>query len=166
MGDCSKFLSTLFGTGPQACHRHPDDGPAVGNHPWASAYALVPHCRQPAGATSKTCLPFIARITYLSTSHYTYKLLMGSQFEPEDAYPCGEFLCLVRDYPGIKKAGLDRAGCLGYRIGDKCLLGIGSLPIIVLMRTGMTKRRKPKCFFFPTRSGIPSSSTHDPSSNL
>ncbi|KAI6705876.1 hypothetical protein NL676_008838 [Syzygium grande] len=115
MGDCSKFLSTLFGTGPQACHRH---------QRWTILGPVLALCS------------------------------------------CSSLPAASRDYPGIKKAGLDRAGCLGYRIGDKCLLGIGSLPIIVLMRTGMTKRRKPKCFFFPTRSGIPSSSTHDPSSNL
>ncbi|KAI6706424.1 hypothetical protein NL676_009386 [Syzygium grande] len=62
----------------------------------------------PTGTTSKRAsLHCLDQIRYLSISHYTYKLLMGSQFKPEDAYPCGESSCLVRDRPGIKKVGLD-----------------------------------------------------------
>ncbi|KAI6706423.1 hypothetical protein NL676_009385 [Syzygium grande] len=86
-------------------------------------------------------------IRYLSISHYTYKLLMGSQFKPEDAYPCGESSCLVRDCPGIKKAGLD-----GHVVSEIALeikfVWYRVIAYIVLMRIGMTKRRKLQALFF------------------
>ncbi|PKI63958.1 hypothetical protein CRG98_015634, partial [Punica granatum] len=52
--------------------------------------------------------PFIAWIRYISISHYTYKLLLGSQFRPNETYPCGARRdCLVGEFPSIKKVGLD-----------------------------------------------------------
>ncbi|KAJ7948613.1 ABC transporter G family member 9 [Quillaja saponaria] len=43
--------------------------------------------------------------------HYTYKLLMGSQYSAQDFYPCtttnvSQF-CPVAEYPAIKQVGLD-----------------------------------------------------------
>ncbi|KAI6668694.1 hypothetical protein NL676_007280 [Syzygium grande] len=100
----------------------------------------------------KNMPPFIAWIRYLSISHYTYKLLMGSQFKPEDAYPCGESSCLVRDSPGIKKVGLD-----GHVVSEIALeitfVWYRLIAYIVLMRIGMTKRRKSQAFFFPNSIG-------------
>ncbi|KAK9269734.1 hypothetical protein L1049_001512 [Liquidambar formosana] len=52
--------------------------------------------------------PFISWIKYVSISHYTYKLLMGSQYKPNDTYPCGtNGFCLVGEFPAIKAVGLD-----------------------------------------------------------
>ena len=45
---------------------------------------------------------FIAWIKYLSISYYTYQLLVGSQYESTDTYPCSEGQCLVTKFPSIK----------------------------------------------------------------
>ncbi|KAJ0578606.1 putative ABC transporter, AAA+ ATPase domain, ABC-2 type transporter [Helianthus annuus] len=50
---------------------------------------------------------FISWIKYVSISLYTYKLLLGSQYEHDQTYRCGNQTCLVADYPAIKNIGLD-----------------------------------------------------------
>ncbi|XP_030522503.1 ABC transporter G family member 9 [Rhodamnia argentea] len=85
--------------------------------------------------------PFIGWIKYLSVSHYTYKLLMGSQYKPDDTYPCGGSSCLVGDYPGIKKVGLDGQAVSAIALGIM-FVGYRLLAYVALMRIGMTKKRK------------------------
>ncbi|MFS7940528.1 putative ABC transporter, AAA+ ATPase domain, ABC-2 type transporter [Helianthus anomalus] len=50
---------------------------------------------------------FISWIKYVSISLYTYKLFLGSQYEHDQTYRCGNQTCLVADYPTIKNIGLD-----------------------------------------------------------
>nr|GEX62650.1 ABC transporter G family member 9-like [Tanacetum cinerariifolium]GEX68704.1 ABC transporter G family member 9-like [Tanacetum cinerariifolium] len=50
--------------------------------------------------------PFISWIKYVSISQHTYKLLLGSQYEKDQTYQCGNQTCLVADYPAIKSIGL------------------------------------------------------------
>ncbi|XP_076939718.1 ABC transporter G family member 9-like [Bidens hawaiensis] len=50
---------------------------------------------------------FISWIKYLSISLYTYKLLLGSQYEHDQTYRCGDKTCLVADFPAFKSIGLD-----------------------------------------------------------
>ncbi|XP_022041374.2 ABC transporter G family member 9, partial [Helianthus annuus] len=50
---------------------------------------------------------FISWLKYLSISQYTYKLLIGSQYEHGQTYQCGNQTCLVEDFPAIKNVGLD-----------------------------------------------------------
>ncbi|XP_071702278.1 ABC transporter G family member 9-like [Rutidosis leptorrhynchoides] len=50
---------------------------------------------------------FISWIKYVSISLYTYKLLIGSQYEKDQTYQCGNQTCLVAEYPAIKSIGLD-----------------------------------------------------------
>ncbi|GKB73555.1 ABC transporter G family member 9-like protein [Tanacetum coccineum] len=50
--------------------------------------------------------PFISWIKYVSISQHTYKLLLGSQYEKDQTYQCGNQTCMVADYPAIKSIGL------------------------------------------------------------
>lgn len=51
---------------------------------------------------------YISWIKYLSITQDTYKLLLGSQYKPGEAYPCGaNGMCLVKDFPSIKSMGLN-----------------------------------------------------------
>lgn len=52
---------------------------------------------------------FISWIKYLSLTHYSYKLLLISQYKVDDTYACGSNngSCLVGEYPRIKFVGLD-----------------------------------------------------------
>ncbi|KAG9440059.1 hypothetical protein H6P81_020224 [Aristolochia fimbriata] len=69
---------------------------------------------------------FVAWVKYISITHYTYLLLLDSQFDMDETYPCGENKsCFVRDFPTIKLAGFGHAGTsvmamlimlVGYRL--------------------------------------------------
>ncbi|KAI4370740.1 hypothetical protein MLD38_019055 [Melastoma candidum] len=49
---------------------------------------------------------FIGLMRYLSISHYTYKLLLGSQFDQNSTYPCRDGgTCLVKENPAIREVG-------------------------------------------------------------
>ncbi|OMO80346.1 ABC transporter-like protein [Corchorus capsularis] len=52
---------------------------------------------------------FISWLKYVSISYHTYKLFLGSQYKPNETYPCADSgkVCLVRDFPSIKTVGLD-----------------------------------------------------------
>ncbi|PWA60640.1 ABC-2 type transporter family protein [Artemisia annua] len=50
--------------------------------------------------------PFISWFKYVSISQHTFKLLLGSQYEKNQTYQCGNQTCLVADYPAIKNIGL------------------------------------------------------------
>ncbi|CAN4102862.1 unnamed protein product [Withania somnifera] len=83
---------------------------------------------------------FLGWIKYISLSQYTFKLLLGSQFEAGETYPCGvNAICYVQDFPSIKSVGL----------GDKAisvvalaimLVGYRFLAYLALVRIGMTKK--------------------------
>ncbi|KAI3468516.1 hypothetical protein Pfo_025179 [Paulownia fortunei] len=50
---------------------------------------------------------FIAWLKYLSYSYYSYKLLLGVQYNEDDYYECAKGVyCRVADYPPIKSVGL------------------------------------------------------------
>ncbi|KAM7250818.1 hypothetical protein ACFE04_022701 [Oxalis oulophora] len=64
-----------------------------------------------AGGYYVTHVPkFISWIRYASISNYTYKLLIGTQYTANETYPCGDTLCLVGDFPPIKKIGFAHQG--------------------------------------------------------
>lgn len=85
---------------------------------------------------------FIAWIKYLSISYYTYKLLLGSQYSPNDTYPCGSTgYCLVGEYPAIKQVGLNRQ-VLSFVALTIMLVVYRLIAYIALMRIGVTKKVK------------------------
>ncbi|KAF9685108.1 hypothetical protein SADUNF_Sadunf03G0020000 [Salix dunnii] len=51
---------------------------------------------------------FIVWLKYLSYSYYSYKLLLGVQYNEEDYYECSErVMCRVGDFPLVKSMGLN-----------------------------------------------------------
>lgn len=51
---------------------------------------------------------FISWLEYLSFTNYSYKLLLLSQYKPNETYNCGKTeTCLVGDFPRIKFVGLN-----------------------------------------------------------
>lgn len=85
--------------------------------------------------------PFIAWIKYISLSQYAYKLLIGSQYKPDDTYPCAGAggHCLVGEYPAIKQVGLD-GQAIGVVALAIMLVGYRLIAYIALMRIGVTKK--------------------------
>lgn len=97
---------------------------------------------QLAGGYYVTHVPaFISWVKYISISQYTYKLLLGSQYKPGDTYTCGGAggVCLVGDYPAIKKVGLDDQ-VLGIVALGIMLVGYRLIAYLALMRIGVAKR--------------------------
>ncbi|XWS11077.1 hypothetical protein CRYUN_Cryun38cG0052800 [Craigia yunnanensis] len=85
--------------------------------------------------------PFISWIKYISISHYTYKLFLGSQYKPNETYPCGNpgKVCLVGDLPSIKTVGLD--GQVLSAVALAIMLVVYRLiAYLALMRIGVTKK--------------------------
>ena len=85
--------------------------------------------------------PFISWIKYISISHYTYKLFLGSQYKPNETYPCGNpgKVCLVGDFPSIKTVGLD--GQVLAAVALAIMLVVYRLiAYLALTRIGMTKK--------------------------
>ncbi|XP_031480215.1 ABC transporter G family member 9-like [Nymphaea colorata] len=83
---------------------------------------------------------FISWIKYISVIHYTYKLLLGAQYSPQQTYECSPGVaCRVADFPMIKAVGLDRlavtAGVLGLM-----LVGYRLVAYLALMRIGKAPR--------------------------
>lgn len=85
--------------------------------------------------------PFISWIRTFSTSYYAYKLLLGSQYDPKDTYPCGPTgeTCLVVDFPSINKVGLDGQGVAVFALG-LMLVGFRLVSYMALLRVGVTKK--------------------------
>lgn len=84
--------------------------------------------------------PFIAWIKYVSTSQYTYKLLLGSQFKSGETYPCGDNkTCLVEDFPSVKTIGLDGQVVSAVALGIM-LIGYRLIAYLALMRIGVTRK--------------------------
>ncbi|KAI9078887.1 hypothetical protein K1719_039157 [Acacia pycnantha] len=85
---------------------------------------------------------FIAWIKYLSISHYTFKLFVGSQYGVRDTYPCSEgHQCLVADFPSIKQIGVGLKGQILAALAlGIMLVGYRLLAYLALMRIGVTKK--------------------------
>ncbi|OMP04639.1 ABC transporter-like protein [Corchorus olitorius] len=84
---------------------------------------------------------FISWLKYISISYHTYKLFLGSQYKPNETYPCGDSgkVCLVRDFPSIKTVGLD--GQLLSAIALAIMLVLYRLiAYFALARIGVTKK--------------------------
>ncbi|KAJ6950250.1 hypothetical protein NC651_004038 [Populus alba x Populus x berolinensis] len=97
---------------------------------------------QLAGGYYVTHVPtFISWVKYISISQYTYKLLLGSQYKPGDTYTCGGAggVCLVGDYPAIKKVGLDDQVLGAVALGIM-LVGYRLIAYLALKRIGVAKR--------------------------
>ncbi|CAL0333765.1 unnamed protein product [Lupinus luteus] len=84
---------------------------------------------------------FISWIKYISTSYYVYHLLMGSQYDTSDTYPCSKGQCLVSEFPMIKQIGLDLRGqMIAASALGLMLIGYRLVAYFALMRIGMTKK--------------------------
>ncbi|XVE50340.1 hypothetical protein DITRI_Ditri01bG0154500 [Diplodiscus trichospermus] len=85
--------------------------------------------------------PFISWIKYISVSHYTYKLFLGSQYKPNETYPCGNpgKVCLVGDFPSIKNVGLDGQVLSAVALAIMFVL-YRLIAYLALMRIGVTKK--------------------------
>lgn len=84
--------------------------------------------------------PFIAWIKYVSTSHYTYKLLLGSQFGHGETYPCSDNkTCLIEDFPSVKSMGLNGQAVSAVAMGIM-LIGYRLIAYIALTRIGVTRK--------------------------
>ncbi|GKV42495.1 hypothetical protein SLEP1_g49891 [Rubroshorea leprosula] len=85
--------------------------------------------------------PFIAWIKYVSISHYSYKLLIGSQFKSHETYPCGDSrkVCSIGEFPSIKLVGLEGQALAAIALGIM-LIGYRLVAYISLMRIGVTKK--------------------------
>lgn len=82
---------------------------------------------------------FIAWIKYISVGHYTYKLLLGSQYEPSDTYPCASNVtCLIREFPAVKFVGLDQKAISFIALGVM-LVGYRVIAYVALMRVGVPR---------------------------
>ncbi|KAI4370738.1 hypothetical protein MLD38_019053 [Melastoma candidum] len=85
---------------------------------------------------------FIAWIRYISISHYTYKLLLGSQFDLHSTYPCKTDptgLCLVGEYPAVREVGLSGQAVAAIALGVM-FIGYRLIAYLALMRIGVAKR--------------------------
>ncbi|KAK4751274.1 hypothetical protein SAY87_004756 [Trapa incisa] len=87
---------------------------------------------------------FIGWIKYVSSSYYTLKLLLRSQFSPDDTCACdggdgAAAVCLVREFPGVKTVGLEGPTVAVIALGIM-LVGFRMIAYIALTRIGLTRR--------------------------
>ncbi|KAI4322908.1 hypothetical protein L6164_022558 [Bauhinia variegata] len=84
---------------------------------------------------------FISWVKYISAGYYTYQLIIGSQYDATETYPCSEGHCLVADFPAIKIMGVHGQG-LGLPVLALGLMLIGYrlVAYFALMRIGVTKK--------------------------
>ncbi|KAK1556234.1 hypothetical protein Q3G72_001069 [Acer saccharum] len=83
---------------------------------------------------------FISWIKYLSLTHYSYKLLLISQYKPDEIYVCdsnNNVTCLVGEYPRIKFVGLHQQFLCVFALA-LMLIGFRLVAYIALMRVGVT----------------------------
>ncbi|RWR98108.1 ABC transporter G family member 9-like protein [Cinnamomum micranthum f. kanehirae] len=86
---------------------------------------------------------FIAWAKYLSISHHTYKLLVGTQYTSDQTYMCGPNTeCLVRDFPSVKAVGLDK-NWVSVLILCAMVVGFRLIAYIGLMGIGVKKDKTP-----------------------
>lgn len=85
--------------------------------------------------------PFISWLKYISVSYYTYKLYLGSQYQLNETYPCGDHgkVCLVKDFPSVKTVGLDNQILSAVALFIMLLI-YRLIAYLALMRIGVTKK--------------------------
>ncbi|XP_015081823.1 ABC transporter G family member 9-like [Solanum pennellii] len=84
---------------------------------------------------------FISWLKYISLTQYTFKLLVGSQYEEGEMYHCGvvDATCYVHDFPAIKSVGLG-GNAISVVALTIMLVGYRVLAYLVLTRIGVTKK--------------------------
>ncbi|KAL1563685.1 ABC transporter G member 9 [Salvia divinorum] len=84
---------------------------------------------------------FISWIKYISISQYTFKLLLGSQYDNDQTYRCGaNQTCLVKDFPAIKAVGIGGTGSVVSVVAMAVMLLLYRLiAYVALMRVGVTR---------------------------
>ncbi|GFP78589.1 ABC transporter g family member 9 [Phtheirospermum japonicum] len=84
---------------------------------------------------------FISWIKYISISQYTFKLLLRSQYEPGETYPCGMDgkTCLVEDFPSVKPVGLGGQAIAVIALAIM-IVGYRLIAYLALMRIGVTRK--------------------------
>ncbi|GFQ05349.1 ABC transporter g family member 9, partial [Phtheirospermum japonicum] len=85
---------------------------------------------------------FVGWIKYVSIPHYTYKLLLVSQYASGQTYVCGatnNVTCLVEDFPAIKIVGLD-GRAISVIAMALLLVGYRLIAYVALMRIGTTRK--------------------------
>ncbi|GLT80806.1 hypothetical protein SLA2020_522250 [Shorea laevis] len=87
--------------------------------------------------------PFITWIKYGSITYNSYKLLIGSQFKPNETYHYGNSgkVCLIGEFPSIKLVGLKGQALAVIALGIM-LVGYRLITYIALMRIGVTKKMR------------------------
>ncbi|KAK7317703.1 hypothetical protein RJT34_02147 [Clitoria ternatea] len=84
---------------------------------------------------------FMAWLKYFSISHYIYLLLIGSQYDTNDTYPCSNGQCLITEFPLIKKIGLSLQGQVMAALAlFVMIIGYRLVAYFALMRIGVTKK--------------------------
>lgn len=85
---------------------------------------------------------FVAWTKYLSIGTYSYRLLLMSQFEATETYPCSSNggHCEIGEFPAIKQVGLDRKLTTVVAL-VVMLVGYRLVAYIALMRIGVTKKK-------------------------
>lgn len=87
---------------------------------------------------------YISWIKYLSITQDTYKLLLGSQYKPGEACPCGaNGMCLVKDFPSIKSKDFPSIKSMGLNGQTISLVALAIMLVVyrliaylALMRIG------------------------------
>ncbi|KAL3333388.1 hypothetical protein AABB24_033463 [Solanum stoloniferum] len=84
---------------------------------------------------------FISWLKYISLSQYTFKLLIGSQYEAGEMYHCGivDATCYAHDFPAIKSVGLGGKAISVVAL-TIMLVGYRLLAYLLLTRIGVTKK--------------------------
>ncbi|XP_057962209.1 ABC transporter G family member 9-like [Malania oleifera] len=80
---------------------------------------------------------FIAWVKYISLTHYSFKLLLGSQYKVDDVYPCAPTgTCLVRDFSTVRFIGLDGQMLCVVALA-LMLVGYRFIAYVALMKVGV-----------------------------
>ncbi|XP_016561883.2 ABC transporter G family member 9-like [Capsicum annuum] len=83
---------------------------------------------------------FISWIKYISVCQYTFKLLVGAQFQAGETYTCGiNATCYVQDSPAIKAVGLGDTAISIVALAIM-LVAYRFLAYLALVRIGVTKK--------------------------
>ncbi|GFP78591.1 ABC transporter g family member 9 [Phtheirospermum japonicum] len=83
---------------------------------------------------------FIRWIKYISISQYSFKLLLRSQYEPGETYPCGDGkTCLVEDFPSVKPVGLGGQTIAVIALAIM-IVGYRLIAYLSLMRIGVMRK--------------------------
>ncbi|TYK03309.1 ABC transporter G family member 9-like [Cucumis melo var. makuwa] len=85
---------------------------------------------------------FIAWIKYVSSGHFSYKLMLISQFKGDDTYPCSNIggVCKVGEFPVIKEIGLE-GKAMTVLVLVVMFVVYRFIAYVALMRIGVTKKK-------------------------